>query len=65
MGRENTGYEEVMGVCELGDMNENGEKFADMCALNNLVIGGSVFAHRKIHKSRQLGFHQTAAQRIR
>jgi hypothetical protein len=32
-------------------MNENGEKFADHCGLNNLVIGGSIFAHKRIHKA--------------
>ena len=29
----------------LGQMNENLEMFADFCAENNLVIGGSVFPH--------------------
>jgi hypothetical protein len=28
-------------------MKENGEKFADLCELNNLVIGGSTFAHKR------------------
>ena len=34
-------------------MNENGERFADMCALNQLVIGGSIFPHKfkRIHKA--------------
>lgn len=27
-------------------MNENGEQFANVCALNNMVIGGSVFPHK-------------------
>ncbi|XP_073714068.1 uncharacterized protein [Misgurnus anguillicaudatus] len=51
VGKDNIGYEEVMGRHGLGNMNENGERFADLCALNNLVIGGSVFAHRRIHKA--------------
>jgi exonuclease III len=51
IGRDNTGYEEVMGQQGLGEMNENGERFADLCAANNLVIGGSVFSHRRIHKA--------------
>lgn len=31
-------------------MNENSERLADLCILNNLVIGGSVFPHKNIHK---------------
>ena len=51
IGSDNTGYDEVMGRHGLGEMNENGERFADVCALNNLVIGGSVFPHKRIHKA--------------
>ncbi|XP_068731553.1 craniofacial development protein 2-like [Montipora capricornis] len=50
VGSDNRGYEEVMGHA-LGKMNENGERFADLCGLNNLVIGGSIFAHKRIHKA--------------
>ena len=32
-------------------MNENGEMFADLCSFNRLIIGGSVFPHRRIHKA--------------
>ena len=35
----------------LGKMNENGEMLADFCAFNNMIIGGSVFPHRRIHKA--------------
>ena len=51
IGADNTGYEQVMGKHGLGRMNENGEQFAEFCAQNNLVIGGSVFEHRRIHKA--------------
>ena len=51
IGSDNTGYEEVMGRQGLGEMNDNGERLTDLCALNNLVIGGSVFPHRRIHKA--------------
>ena len=51
IGRDNVGYEEIMGRHGLGAMNENGERLADLCAMNNLVIGGSVFPHRNIHKA--------------
>ena len=32
-------------------MNENGEMLADFCAFSNMIIGGSVFPHRRIHKA--------------
>ena len=51
IGRDNTGYEEVMGKQGLGEMKENGEKFADLCSLNQLVIGGSIFPHKRTHKA--------------
>nr|KAG5692151.1 hypothetical protein BaRGS_020699 [Batillaria attramentaria] len=50
IGSDNTGYEDTMGPHGLGQMNENGERFADFCALNQLVIGGSIFPHKRIHK---------------
>ena len=51
IGSDNTGYEDTMGIHGLGQMNENGERFADLCALNQLVIGGSIFPHKRIHKA--------------
>ncbi|EDO46312.1 predicted protein, partial [Nematostella vectensis] len=51
IGGDNRGYEEIMGQQGLGKMNDNGERFADLCAASNLVIGGSVFHHRRIHKA--------------
>ena len=51
IGSDNTGYEDIMGTPGLGQMNDNGERFADLCALNQLVIGGSIFAHNRIHKA--------------
>ena len=51
IGSDNSGYEEVMGRQGLGRMNENGEMLADFGAFNNMIIGGSVFPHRRIHKA--------------
>lgn len=51
IGPDNTGYENVMDKHDLGEMNENGELFADLCALNELVIGGSIYPHKDIHKA--------------
>ncbi|KAJ8351936.1 hypothetical protein SKAU_G00234120 [Synaphobranchus kaupii] len=50
-GAENNGYEDIMGTHGLGQMNENGERFADLCSLNQLVIGGRIFPNKRIHKA--------------
>lgn len=51
IGADNTGYNEVMGTQGLGRMNENGERFADLCSLNQFAMGGSIFPHKRIHKA--------------
>ncbi|XP_062604829.1 craniofacial development protein 2-like [Saccostrea cucullata] len=51
IGGDNTGYIEVMGTHGLGYMNENGERFAGLCSLNQMVIGESIFPHKRIHKA--------------
>ena len=51
VGEDNTGYEEAMGKHGVGQMNENGERFANMCSFNRLVIGGTIFPHKRIHKT--------------
>ena len=51
IGSDNFGREYVMGSEGLGQINENGELFADFCSFNNIVIGGSLFRHKRIHKA--------------
>lgn len=51
IGSNNQGYEEIMGKQGLGEMNENRERFANLCATTSLVIGGSFFQHKWIHKA--------------
>ncbi|CAI2732551.1 unnamed protein product [Schistosoma spindalis] len=51
VGIDNIGYEEIMGRHGLGERNENGERFANLCAFNKLVIGGTIFPHKRIHKT--------------
>ena len=50
VGSDNSGYEECMGKQGGGESNENGSLFKDLCRENGLVIGGTVFKHKKIHK---------------
>ena len=51
VGQDNTGRELIMGKEGIGDINENGELFADFCCHNDLVIGGTTFPHKDIHKT--------------
>ncbi|VDP19817.1 unnamed protein product [Schistosoma margrebowiei] len=51
VGSDNTGYEDIMGRQELGERNENDERFANLCAFNKLVIGSTIFPHKRIHKT--------------
>ena len=51
IGMDHTGYENIMGAHGLGQMYENGERFADLCAKNQLVIGDSIFPQKRIHKA--------------
>ena len=51
VGEDNKGYEFIMGQNGLGEMNDNGERFANFCSFNSLVIGGTVFPNKRIHKA--------------
>ena len=50
IGADNSKYEHVMGKHGLGRLDENGDFLADFCPFNNMVIGGSNFPHKNIHK---------------
>lgn len=50
VGNDNTGFEQVMGRHGFGVMKENGELFAKYCDNNNLVIGGTLFPHKRCHR---------------
>ena len=51
VGCDNTSLEHIMGRHGVGESNDNGERLQDFCAFNRLVIGGTVFPHKKIHKT--------------
>ena len=50
IGNVNFGLKDVMGRHGLGTRNENGDMFIDLCVNCNLVISGSLFLHKNIHK---------------
>ncbi|VDO86799.1 unnamed protein product [Schistosoma margrebowiei] len=50
VGINNTEYEDIMEKHGLGETNKSGERFVNVCAFNKLVIGGTIFPHKRIHK---------------
>ena len=50
VGSNNSQHERSMGKEGCGTMNENGERLANLCSSNGLVIGGTLFKHKDIHK---------------
>ncbi|VDP53701.1 unnamed protein product [Schistosoma margrebowiei] len=58
------GYEEIMGRHGLGERNDNGERFANLCAFKKLVIGGTIFPHKRIHTSTWTSSDHTAQNQI-
>ena len=51
-GSINTNRERIMGKEGLSayPMNDNGERMCDLCEHNGLVVGGTLFRHKDIHK---------------
>ena len=50
VGSNNAHREEVMGKFGVGVMKDNGERLCDFCNVNGLVITGTIFPHKEIHK---------------
>ncbi|VDP38802.1 unnamed protein product [Schistosoma margrebowiei] len=53
-----------MGRHELRERNENGERFANLCAFNKLVIGGTIFPQKRIHKATWISPDHTTENQI-
>ena len=56
VGDRNVDFERVMGKHGLRIQNDNGERLCEMCDVNELVITGTLFPYKGIHK--QHGFHR-------
>lgn len=39
-----------VGLHEVGQRNENGDLFVDICLTFDLLMGGTSFIHKRIHK---------------
>lgn len=50
VGSDNSDLEKVMGKHGVGSINDNGERLVEMCGLNELKIGGTLFPHKLNHK---------------
>ncbi|CAH8613947.1 unnamed protein product, partial [Heterobilharzia americana] len=57
---DNTESELIMGREALGEMNENGELFAEFCSFNSLVNGGEAVCSRTRISKKRRGFQQTS-----
>jgi hypothetical protein len=64
VGSDNRGYEEMIGQHILGEMNESGEKFADLCRPDNLVIEGSILPTRGYY-TKPPGYRLTMSLKIK
>ncbi|VDO76567.1 unnamed protein product [Schistosoma margrebowiei] len=49
VGMDNTGYEDIIRRHGLGERNESGGGFGNLCAFNKLVVGGKIFPQKRIH----------------
>ncbi|VDP48342.1 unnamed protein product [Schistosoma margrebowiei] len=64
VGIDNTGYEDIMGRHGMVERNENEERFANQCAFKKLIIGGTIFPHKRIHKSTWISLDHTTENQI-
>ena len=51
MGNDNKGYENIPGKNGIGILNDNGQRLIDFFKLNDLVISGSLFYQKDVHKA--------------
>ena len=52
LGSSNVGFESCMGRMGVGDkMSDNGMRYASFCLANDLIIGGTLFKHKQLHKT--------------
>ena len=50
VGSDNEGLEVIMGKHGCGVINENGQRLIEFCINNEMLIGGTLFPHKEIHK---------------
>ena len=50
VGSDNLTYESTMGKHGMGERNDNGTRLVEFCSENGMVITGTIFQHKNIHK---------------
>ena len=50
VGYNNKNMERVIGRDGEGDLTDNGERVFNLCEENKLIIGGTIFTHKNMHK---------------
>ena len=50
VGSDNSTYEIPMGKHGMGERNDNGTRLVEFCSENGMVITGTIFQHKSIHK---------------
>ncbi len=63
VGQDN-GYERIMGTQGLGARNDNGERLCEFCEINGLIITGTLFTHKDIHKATWVSADGTVKNQI-
>jgi hypothetical protein len=47
---DNSAFEKTMGKHGLGERNDNSLKFVEFCSKNGMVMTGTIYRHKNIHK---------------
>jgi len=50
VGRDNSGFEDIMGRFGVGDRSERGERMLEFCQRNQLSVTNTYFYHREQHR---------------
>ena len=50
VGKDRRGYEDALGTEGISDRNDNGNRLLECCINNELVVMGTQFQHKDIHK---------------
>ncbi|XP_068704802.1 craniofacial development protein 2-like [Montipora foliosa] len=64
VGSDVEGYERVMGLHGVGTRNDNCERLCDFCGMNDLVITGTIFPYKKIHKQTWISLDRRTCNQI-
>lgn len=64
VGGDNANLENVMVKHGFGAMNVNGERFTELYCKNDLVVGVTIFPHKRVHKETWVSSDQRTEYQI-